>query len=62
MEDSYVVEVLVPVETELTLPLELSFVEDGVLDETVDDVSGVDVDDDQGVHLLSVTRVEVCPH
>ena len=62
MQDSYVVEVLVPVETELTLPLELSFVEDGVLDETVDDVSGVDVDDDQGVHLLSVTRVEVCPH
>lgn len=57
MFNSDIVDGAVPVEPQLRLPLKLPLVEDGILDEPINDVSRMHVDDDQRVHLLSVLRV-----
>eukprot|EP00982_Pelagococcus_subviridis_P009576 30935-Pelagococcus_subviridis.AAC.11 len=59
LADEDVVSRLLPRESKLRLPRELSAVEHGIANERVDDVSRVDVDDDQRVDLLPVEVAQI---
>ncbi len=52
--DLDVVDQLRPIKTQLRLPFEFFFVEDGVSDEPIHDISLMDLDNDQGVDFFAL--------
>ena len=62
LPDHEVISSAVPVEAQLRFPGKLSSVHDRVSDKRLNDVTSVDISDDEGIDLLACLSSKVAPH